>query len=270
MCRKETAQGEDCSWYHGSWQYFRALGIVSAPDVHHEMLTHSLRALARTRQHPRVLVSGSTDYSLLAHVLWAYRLENAPVVPTVVDFCETPLYMCRWYADWVGATIETAASDILDYEVSEPFDVICTHAFLGYFDPDGRRRLVAQWRKLLRPGGQIVTIQRIRPDAGDAPVRFSPEQASAFRNNALDQAEKQQDHLDVAPELIADMAQVFTARFSSYPIRSQQELADLFTAGGFRLDQYHVHKSDLSVSHPCTGPSIPANAEFVHLVASRI
>jgi hypothetical protein len=76
LCRSDGDAGTSCAWYHGAWQYFRALGIVTAPTVHARGLTEALRALARGGSHSRVLVSGAADYSLLAHVLHAYRCEG--------------------------------------------------------------------------------------------------------------------------------------------------------------------------------------------------
>ncbi len=270
LCRKDVEHGADCSWYHGAWQYFRALGLVSDPTVHRAVLLSSLRELARTGQHPRVLISGATDYSLLAHVLRAYQLEDAQLTASAVDICATPLYLSKWYADRLGADITTSVVDILDYQAPQPFDVICTHAFLGYFDATGRRRLIAQWKNLLRPGGRVVTIQRIRPDYTDEIVRFSAEHARSFRMRVLEEATKQQEHLDIIPEVIAAMAQVYAERFWGYPVKSQNELADLFTAGGFCLEQFSTLTLDTHRSAQNAGPTIPSHAEFVHVVASRI
>lgn len=43
-----------------------------------------------------MLISGTADYSMLAHLLQAYRNVEAAVHVTVLDRCETPLYLCRW------------------------------------------------------------------------------------------------------------------------------------------------------------------------------
>ena len=179
-CVADLLFGSSCAWYHGTWQYLRILGIGSAPGVQGRQLTDTLRQLARTGAFPRILLSGSADYSLLAHVLWAYDTENAETKPTVVDLCKTPLYLCEWYGKRYSRLVNTVASNILDFTSIEPYDLVCTHAFMGYFTPELRKKLLDKWYSLLRPGGRVITIQRIRPDTSHDIVRFTPEEKSEF------------------------------------------------------------------------------------------
>ncbi len=78
-CRLVPATGTDCAWYHGFWQDLRLLGLTKTSGGQAAFLVETLRGLARTSDHPRVLVSGSADYSMPAHALWAYRAESAPL-----------------------------------------------------------------------------------------------------------------------------------------------------------------------------------------------
>jgi SAM-dependent methyltransferase len=133
-----------------------------------------------------VLVSGSADYSMPAHALWAYRAEAAPLQLVVVDRCETPLALSRWYAEPTkaaihGTTLSTQRADILDHEGAEPVDVIFTNSFLGSFAPEQRPRLAAAWRRLLRPGGRLVFTNRLRPGAPAGPLGFDAAQARSSR-----------------------------------------------------------------------------------------
>jgi len=46
----------------------------------------------------------------------------------VVDRCDTPLALCRWYAERAGFEIDTRASDILRFQDAQGFDAIVTPA----------------------------------------------------------------------------------------------------------------------------------------------
>src|ERR1700682_5975440 len=76
-CRPLPATGEDCAWYHGFWQYLRLMGLAKTSGGQGAFLVETLRGLAGAGQSPRVMVSGSADYSMPAHALWAYRREGA-------------------------------------------------------------------------------------------------------------------------------------------------------------------------------------------------
>src|SRR6185369_1501384 len=99
---------------------------------------------------------------------------------TIVDQCETPLMLNRWYAERAALAITTTRSNLLQYATSTPFDLICTHSLLSELPPARRPALLANWRTLLRPGGCVVTVNRLRPDGGSMPIGFTPDQAAAF------------------------------------------------------------------------------------------
>ena len=80
------------------------MGLTKTSGGQGGFLAEHLRALARTGDAPRVLVSGSADYSMPAHALWSYQIQGAPLQLDVVDRCETPLVLSRWYAARYGAT----------------------------------------------------------------------------------------------------------------------------------------------------------------------
>ena len=269
LCRSDGDAGTGCAWYHGAWQYFRALGIVTAPTVHARGLTEALRALARGGSHSRVLVSGAADYSLLAHVLHAYHCEGARIEPTVVDVCETPCYLSRWYAERLAAGVSTVAADILEHRAESPYDVVCTHGFFGNFDSEGRRLLVERWHALLRPGGRVVTVQRIRPDDDNPFVVFSAEQAAAFRDAVLERATAQAARLDQTPEYLAALAFTYAQRVRSHPVRSADELQRSFEEQGFALERFERVVARQAAGPQIRGPALPSGAEHLEIVAVR-
>ena len=191
-------------------------------------------------------------------VLAAYLPTDAPVTVTAVDLCETPLQLCRWYGDRLSLTVDTHACDILDFETPEPFDVICSHSFLGYFTPRERIHLLEKWRELLRPGGRIIGINRIRDaDAPDVIV-FTPEQARAFVERTARRAEERRHLLDVSPDEVTEWARIYAERFRIRPVRSRGEVANLFTQAGMEVS---FLDAGVLPGDP-TGPTTPGGADL--------
>jgi len=228
-----------------------------------------LRRLARSGEHARVLISGAADYALFAQVLAAYRAERQDLDCQIVDICATPLALCRWYAELRAATVHTEASDLLHYESTQSFDLIVTHAFLGYFDAPARAQLTQRWRPLLRPGGHVLTIQRIRPDFPDEMVRFTPAQAEAFIDNVMQRAEGMPLGFEIDRPFLAAATRQYTDRFQMHPIRSIDEFANLFVDGGFSIDEQRPVETETQLPRGLSGPSVAESAAFVRLVATR-
>ena len=269
LCVKDPLSEGTCAWYHGFWPYMRLLGLGAAPSVHARGLIPVLTALAQTGDYQKVLISGAADYSMLAHVICAYNQAKAALKPTVVDVCDTPLYLNRWYAERVSVDIDTQRSDIRFFESFSPFDLICTHAFLGYFTSRDRLHVVRNWYKLLRPGGKVMTIQRIRPHADRETLSFTPTQAKAFVDRVAIAA-KQNHGLDNSTrEWLGAAAREYADKFWTNPICSQQELAMLFEEASFRVETLEKPSSDIQANGALSGPTIPMQAEYLFVVATR-
>lgn len=284
-CAGDAADGSSCRWYHGPWQYFRQLGVVSTAAVHEQFLLGTLQQLIQQHddrhQTPaaapplRVLVSGSTDHAMPALVLAA--AAGRPVAITVADRCPTPLRWCEHYFSQQaaasgaapGSTLDTWAGDLLAFPADTPFDVICTHAFMGYFDDHARAALVQRWHALLRPGGSVVTLQRLRPDHPPGLARFSAAQAAAFRDQVRQQACARRAELDITPEQLTACAAEFAERFVSHPVRSFTGLQQLFVDAGFALPVFSCEAIGRRTPGELSGPSVPAQADYVHIVATR-
>lgn len=269
FCRYDSLSGTTCAWYHGFWQYVRLVGLGASPSVHARQLVPTLQSLAKAGTFERILISGSADYSMLAHVLAAYARELAAVRPVVVDICDTPLYMCRWYAARMAANVETEASDIRSFVADLPFDAIVTHAFLGYFSPPERERLVSKWATLLRPGGRLVTIQRIRARAPGGVVRFTPHEKEAFVAKMRGAAQNSAT-LDYSSRTwLAAAAQDYADRFWTHPVCSTDELVRLFEDASLSVEVLETSVADEHATGRASGPTIPTNAEYAFLVAAR-
>ena len=271
LCQKDAATGEDCSWCHGIWQYLRLMGLAAAPEHHADFYRRALEAVAGGNgAPPRVLVSGAADYSMLAHVLAIYRERRIEPEVTVVDACDTPLFLNRWYAERASANVECSRCDILDYAGDAPFDAVCTHSFLVQFSPEQRIRLLAKWRQLLRPGGAVVTVTRVRAAAGAERIGFSPEQAAAFRATVLRQAEAMRASLRVDPAELAREAEIYMSGQRPWPVRSREEIQKLFEDGGFSVDELSDAPRAAAADRQPDGPAVAGSGERLQIIATRL
>lgn len=273
LCGMDSVSGSDCAWYHGTWQYLRLLGVITTLDKHAPLFIDALRALARAGDSRRVLISGSADYALLALALSAFNEENVAADITVIDRCQTPLLLCRWYADILSTSIETRQTSVLDYQNEQGFDIIFTHSFLGFFSKDQRPALFAKWRQLLRPGGKLLLANGIKPADGDAPVYFTQDEANAFTERTLEKAKRMDGQLDLSQDALRNLAQTFAENIFGYAVTSRQELTTLLEDAGFEIDTADFGDLGISSEHHPTGPTgvdtVTNKNEYAWLVASR-
>jgi 2-polyprenyl-3-methyl-5-hydroxy-6-metoxy-1,4-benzoquinol methylase len=266
LCRKDPSFTNDCSWYHGLWQDLRLLGLAATPEQHADFFRS---AFARFAGRPlRLLISGSADYSILAHVLSACSEHQITAIITVVDLCETPLYFNRWYAERAGFNIETIQADIFSYRFAEAFDVICSHGFLSQFSPPQRTEIVRRWASLLAPGGTAISINRIRSGPSGAETRFSEQQGREFVKMVA--AKLRQTPVIEESEWsgILARAEIYVRRLSGYSL-TEEELNALFQQAGFRIEDRQIISSGAQESK-LSGPAIPAHAKHACVIASRI
>ena len=262
-CDRSNAESS-CLLYHSVWQYFRLIGLISTISADDDFLLDALANLAATGRFDRVLISGSADYGMLARVIHAYRMVGREPQVTLVDICRTPLELNSWLARREGARLETVRSDILGFSSQQPFDLICTRSFIGRFN--GRRaELLKAWHGLLRPGGQIVTTTRIRPDITDV-ARFSPTEIERFADRALELANGCTELETVQPATVAEWAREYAQTKFNYPLRSSEELTDAFAHAGLQvttLDRV------CGQSDKPSGPSRGIRSERIRLIAGR-
>lgn len=246
------------------------MGLTKTSGGQAAFLVETLRRLARAGDFPRVLVSGSADYSMPAHALWAYRAEGAPLRLAVLDRCETPLALSRWYAEREGVTLVTHCVDVLDHAPPEPADAVFTNSFLGSFEPGNRPRLVAAWRRMLRPGGALFFTNRLRPRAEAATLGFDAAQARVFAETARREAESLGGAFGLDPAEAAQRAQAYAERYRSHPVRTVEEITGLLESGGFAVDRIEVTTNPGRGDRgPVSGPSTAERADYARVIATR-
>lgn len=257
-----------CLAYHAMWQYFRLIGLIGTISSDSDFLLDTIRELAQSEKFRRILISGSADYGMLAHVLAAYRLAGETPEITVLDLCETPLALNRWYAQRQDLSIETVPANILDFKPERKFDLICTHSFLGRLPPEIRKQALTRWHTLLRSGGQVVTTARVRHGAGTASIGFNPDEIQAFHDKALSLAQAKRDILDMPPNVLADAARQYAQNKITLPFGAIEDIRDYFTAAGFAPVRLTTAEKSLQNDRP-SGPRAGWKTERVRIIAQR-
>lgn len=270
LCRKDPETGGDCSWLHRFWQCLRIMGLAATPDRHAAFYRRAFDRVAGANGAPEVLVSGAADYSMLAHVLAAFRSRGVEPAVTVTDVCETPLYLCRWYAERVGCVVRTAQHNVLELPDTARFDAVCTHSFFGQFPREQRPGLIAAWRRLLRPGAPVITALPLRPWGPDEPNRFTPEQADAYRAAVRSRCGTLPALLGTDEAGFLEQAERYLGARYGHPVRSGEEVRALFEQAGFAIE----HLACAAVSgEGDTGAGGPGmrhrNVQYATVVATR-
>lgn len=269
LCRKDPATGGDCSWYHGLWQDLRSVGLAASPEHQAGFFLEAFQEVARRPGRKRVLISGAADYSILAYVLGACDENGVEADVTVLDRCETPLALNRWYAERLGKTISTVGGDIFHYEGALPFDVICSHSFLGQIFREKRPALIDRWARLLAPDGVIVTVNRVRPAGGPAELRFSPEEGRKF-------CETVSDRIGQMPGLTESDRKEILRRTRSYVEQScthaitSEEMVGLFERDGFQTGRVSSIVSTDEKNSDIGGKAVPKDAKHACLLVRKV
>lgn len=240
VCSGSYLAADDCSWYHGIWQYLRIFDLVSTPTWHPNLYIPELQALAQEVADAKVLISGTADYSTLAHVLWAFDRCQKQCHVTVLDICQSPLILCQWYARRQKQRVEMAQADIFAYGPDNEFDAVVTDAFLTRFSAEERAKVIEKWARLLKPGGRVITTIRIHGPNVPDPIIPRAEQVDKFRIRALQAAKRWQDFLPLTPEQLAVRAQRYAERMVSHPVASANEIRDEFVRNGFSFTHWDL------------------------------
>jgi SAM-dependent methyltransferase len=232
LCAGDPASIDSCLWYHRVWQYLRLLDIITSIRTNTTFLLATFERLAST--HPRVLISGSADYAMLAHLRHAFGAR--PLDVTLVDRCATSVRMNEWYAQRYGMTLTAVCGDALAVETDRPYDLVCTHNFVGRFDLERRQRLVDRWHAVLAPGGVVVTTQRVRPGDRMAYSSYTDAEARELADRVATAAAAHGEPLGTTPEELRTATYEYALRKRTHVIASPGEIAQPFERAGFTVN----------------------------------
>jgi SAM-dependent methyltransferase len=218
-------------------------GLVSNPtwhdDFYRSQLQTAIKRSLRDNRYPELLISGCADYALLAYALRAVDSLNArnTVRIKVIDICPTPLLTCGWYAKQCDADVTLEEVNIREApeKMNGQFDVIVADAFLTRFSRADSEKVVATWTRLLRPGGTVITTVRLHPL--DAPyIRGIEDEVSDFVTRARRRAARWLWCLDARLDGLTSSARRYALRIQSHNVGDLDEVQQLFTANGFRVE----------------------------------
>jgi SAM-dependent methyltransferase len=267
LCPHADHRGHDCTDYHGIWPFILWFGLATPPQRQKEFYGAALGDAVRAGTR-RILVSGAADYNLPATAFWACLAAGIVPELNLLDVCPTPLRLSSWFAERAGLPIETVAGDILDHRAPHPYDAIVVHSFLGHFRPDRWNRLIRAWGDQLAPGGRVILVNRLRPEAPET-IRFAPAQTEALRSRFLDEARRRAADLPLAPEALAAMIDGFAAYNAVFSLRSSEYLAGLFDEMGFRVATLAIDPADTIGPQTSPGPTLAGGVAYLKLVAIK-
>jgi hypothetical protein len=266
-CRHVDHSGHDCAAYHGIWPYIVWFGLATPPQLQKTFYRDALAELLHAGRR-RILLSGAADYNLPATAWWACLMAGSVPDLTLIDICETPLNLSVWFAAQAGLPLETARADTLDYRSAQPYDAILAHSFFGNFGPERWPDLIRAWRDLLAPGGRVVLVNRLRPEATDL-IRFTPAQVEDLRWRFLAAAERRTADLPLPLADIAALIDGFAAHNVVFPLRSRDDFIALFEAAGFTIASLAVDAAVASAPSTAAGPTLAGGVAYLKLVAVK-
>ncbi len=242
-----------CDWYHQAWAYLRAIGVLSGIQAERAFFIDHFQALATTQAYPQVLVSGSADTGMLELLQTAYLPLQAPLRVSVVDRCSTPLYLNQRYADHYGIPLTQYPCDIFDLQPPHPMDVICTHSFFSFIPPEKLNPLLKLWFQWLRPGGQVLTSQLIRPFYPGKKLQFNAPEIADFTAKVV-QAAANTDFTPLQPSEIIRLATRFAQHKEAYILTSPDPIYQAFKNAGFQLQVFAPAPEAVQAAHRGAAP----------------
>lgn len=159
-CPPVDAPGS-CRAYHAVWQYLRLADRARSLKIDGSIYAAAAERLARMGTLRRVLVTATADYSMLAHLAFGARRGGAQPTFHIVDRCASSLELNRWYGDRTGLTVELTQSDVLEFEGTHAYDLVCAHSFVSWVPVRDRPTLFKLWRGSLSDGGRLCFSTRV-------------------------------------------------------------------------------------------------------------
>ena len=267
-----VSSDRSCDWYHSSWQYLRAVDCVSAPQWHIKFYVKAIKERIKRGRIPKILISGTADYSLL-HIIVSELIDsNVGAIIDVLDLCKTPLKICEWYVRklqsagynnvvWVKNKnqfshtssrnqifIHAVKSDITKFNAKSvherewEYDVICTDAFLTRFDHKEAGSILEKWASLLAQDGVVITTVRIYENEAETKqsVALVSNNIHKFCNKVLSQYKdpsfkNARERLNIEVEDLRFKAFRYIERMKSNSLGTRDDIRALFENCGFEL-----------------------------------
>jgi hypothetical protein len=242
-CRPTSGSRTGCDWYHGAWQYLRLFDMVPSPGLHAPFYRSTFAKRLSAVPRPRVLITGTADYSLPAHVFnaWMRVHRDSDLLPAlhvdVMDRCPTPLNACRWYAAAINQSVQTYEMDardrLADCVKTESYDLIAADDLLTHVDGDDCAAVLENWSELLADDGVVVTTVRVVPE--DHSRAGVLDAIADFSTRAKHSARRWRTFLQAGVEDVSDAARRYAERISSVNHGKPADIKNMFEKAGLRV-----------------------------------
>lgn len=234
--------GHNCGTMHGIWQHLLLLDLTANPERNKIFYREQISRLAQERGHRRVLIAGCCDYTMLAIALSAY--DDVDITPdiTIIDRCDTPLFLCRWFAEQFNCQIATKKTDMLTFAPDASFDLICTDGLITVFDQALRPDLIASWHRVLKPGGCVVTTNNL--GHADKVTHLPAKTVAALSEKAVVARKELGLDLNLSDQDLRRYAHNFFSRPRPKYVNSAEDLRALFPPSQFRIDHLYLSEID--------------------------
>lgn len=267
-CFKDIDMDVDCSAYHRIWQYRILWGLSNSMRPDSAFFINGLRDMASNYDFNKILISGSADYAMLAHIFWAYRTEGTQPAVTILDRCATSIMINKWYAMRAQREINSIHENLLEHIPKEKFDAILTHNFFYNFSEDIQYQVIKKWHGLLRTGGKIITQTRLRSGQSGTMHSYTEQQSCKLRDETRLAAVEHAEEHNMNPDDVASVAYEYAIRRHSYHSDNMEIYRDLFTKAGFQIEYMRIGTNNKKTGDRPSGPLSGSNGRL-HIIARK-
>lgn len=256
---------DNCRAYHKVRPLLRYLGLSAEPvdqaDFFNTSLSDAIGNGARD-----ILVCGTSDTAMPELVLAIANALSVPVQIHLLDICQTPGQLARQWIEPEPSSLRTETSDILDWAPAFQFDVIVTHSLLGQFSPESRPALFAKWYQVLRPGGRVITVNRIK--ASGEVRSYDNATAEALANAVVKKYKDGKTNARIAPRELYDAVMDYCENRASFAVSSTKKIMELCAGADLEILTLDT-QTGKSRSAGLSGPALPDGATYCHFVAHK-
>src|SRR5688572_9542403 len=238
-----------CDWYHGTWQILRLLNMVAVPKWYPFYRDTLADALTRVKR-PNVLISAAADYGMLCTLHQAIEFAGVEADITLIDICQSPLQSSAWYAARHGVSLKSNVDNLLSSGIPEHgYDVVVTDEFLTVLKDPDKPTIVNQWRRILKPGGLLVTTAMIgKPTTMELRERYAARARERLMQYGLQLFRNYSTEME--QRLISDCAR-FASFHTRHMLRDENQIRGLFTDAGFKFEVL----SEVETPGECVNPT---------------
>jgi SAM-dependent methyltransferase len=270
----QTHCHEFCRAYHGLWSYLRVLGLGQALSGHPMDYAQAVRlaaiewAAVDPKAPKRILICGSVDQAMQAHVRLGLGNCVNSVEIVALDLCATSIKINEWYAEKNGFPITCIVGDILNFQAQPAFDLIVTSSFLGFFSDEQRPAFFKKIHSLLMPHGQFIFSNRLRPDLREDRVNIGAKGQDDLANAIVTRLPSLNPEQPLDAATATSLAHEYASSRKPYPLRSIQDLRQWAEGAGLVCSNHYIIGSNKIVEN-LEIPTVSSGSDYVFATMTR-